>query len=206
MDAVLETYEATDFTLWPVADPPPGPLLTLSGRLSPREVGTVMAVLTSYNKGGHGRPDRDPEGGVEQLRRLVEAESVIAPGGLRIQDTVTDVTASPGCCFGLENWRDWLELMTGEEPWLGHDPAPRIEHAGSLVRLWPDSDDPAGLPMEIPLSDLPVTLGSVRNDLRDFLTLVERWAADHAPTLAPALVAKLDESLAIGAPLRQAEG
>ncbi|GAA3475725.1 hypothetical protein [Streptomyces yanii] len=48
MDAVLETYKATDFALWPIADSPSDHLLALSGQLSARELGTVMAVLTSY--------------------------------------------------------------------------------------------------------------------------------------------------------------
>ncbi|WP_432101201.1 hypothetical protein [Streptomyces sp. WAC 04229] len=47
MEAVLETYDATDFALWPVADSPADHLLALSGRLSVREIGTSMAVLTT---------------------------------------------------------------------------------------------------------------------------------------------------------------
>ncbi|MFG2629807.1 hypothetical protein [Streptomyces sp. NPDC048473] len=79
---------------------------------------------------------------------LVTADCVIAPGGLRIRDTATGVTASPGCCFGLKNWRDWLDLMNSEEPWLGHDPAPHVERVGAIVRLWPDGDHPEGLPID----------------------------------------------------------
>ncbi|MFD9220597.1 hypothetical protein ACFWDI_11445 [Streptomyces sp. NPDC060064] len=176
MDAVLETYTATDFTLWPIADPQADHLLALSGRLSPREVGTAMAILTSYNEGHRDRPALDSEDGIEQIRRLAAAETAIAPGGLRIRDTNTGVTALPGCCFGLENWRDWLDLMNGEEPWLGHDPAPRLEQVGSLVRLWPDAEHPTGVPIDIPRDELPELLGSVRDELGGFLTLVEQWA------------------------------
>lgn len=49
MEAVLETYDVGDFTLWPVAAPRPDRLLPLSGRMSPEEVGAAMAVLAAYH-------------------------------------------------------------------------------------------------------------------------------------------------------------
>ncbi|MEU5379732.1 hypothetical protein ACWDWS_31685 [Streptomyces sp. NPDC003328] len=201
MEPVLETYEATDFAPWPVVDPPADHLLPLSGQLSVRELGTAMAVLTSYDNSDHERRDLDSKDGRAQVRHLVTTERVIAPGGLLIRDTETGITASPGCCFGLENWRDWLVLMDGEEPWLGHDPTPRVEHVGAIVRLWPDADRLEGLPIELPRALLPELLGSVRNQLVGFLACVEEWAARYAPPLAAAVVAKLDEDLTIGAPL-----
>ncbi|TRO59809.1 MULTISPECIES: hypothetical protein [unclassified Streptomyces] len=201
VDAVLETYVAADFALWPVADSPPDRLLVLSGELSSRELGTAMAVLTSYNKGQRERRPRAPKDSLEQVGRLVATECVVAPGGLRIRDTVTGVTAVPGCCSGLENWRDWLDLMNGDEPWLGHDPTPRIEHAGAVARLWPDGDRPEGLPIELPLAQLPQILGSVQDRLVGFLGAVEAWATSQTPSIAAAVVAKLDEDFAVSAPL-----
>lgn len=201
MDAVLETYEARDFALWPVSEPVEDRLLSLSGGLSPRQVGTAMAVLTSYNKGRRTRGERNAGDGGEQVRRLLTAECVVAPGGLRVRDTVTGVTASPGCCFGLENWRDWLDLVEGGEPWLGHDPEPRVEHVGAVIRLWPDAARQEGLPVDIPRAELRELLGSVRDDLAGFLKSVERWASGGFAPLTAALVARLDESLAVSAPL-----
>ncbi|MEU6674280.1 hypothetical protein [Streptomyces sp. NPDC046925] len=201
MDAVVETHGTRDFALWPVAEPPAGSLLPLSGDLSPHELGTAMAVLTSYNKGRRERGAADPENCVEQVRRLVTTECVVAPGGLRLRDTATGVTALPGCCNGLENWRDWLELLDGGEPWLGHDPTPGMEHVGATVRLWPDGDDRQGLPISLPLAQLPLLLESVQEQLVAFLASVEAWATQYAPPLATAMVAKLGEDLAISAPL-----
>ena len=203
VDAVLETYVAADFALWPVAESPPDRLLALSGELSSRELGTAMAVLTSYNKGQRVRRARAPEDSLEQVGRLLATECVIAPGGLRIRGTATGVTAVPGCCSGLEDWRDWLDLMNGDEPWLGHDPWPRVEHAGAVARLWPDGDRPEGLPIDLPLAQLPQLLGSVRDQLVGFLGAVEEWATSHTPSIAAAVVAKLDEDLALSAPLIQ---
>ncbi|KOU24209.1 hypothetical protein ADK52_14625 [Streptomyces sp. WM6372] len=206
MDAVLETYGATGFTLWPIAEPSVDRLLPLSGQLSPRQVGTAMAILTDYDKedGEGGVPA--PENGAEQIRALVTAECVAAPGGLRIRDTATGVTALPGCCFGLENWRDWLVLADGERPWLGHDPTPRVEHVGETIRLWPDADRTEGLPIDIPRARLPDLLGSVQEELVAFLASVGRWAEQCAPPVAAALVGKLDEGLVISAPLPDSRG
>ncbi|MFI6274991.1 hypothetical protein [Streptomyces sp. NPDC050988] len=205
MDAVLETHLTADFALWPVAELPPDRLLVLSGELSPHEIGTAMAVLTTYNKGRRERRPRAPKDSLEQVGRLVATECVVAPGGLRIRDTATGVTAVPGCCCGLENWREWLDLTNGDEPWLGHDPWPRIEHAGAIARLWPDGDRPEGLPIELPLAQLPEQLGLVRERLAGFLRAVEAWATSYAPSIADAVVAKLDEDLAVSAPLHRVE-
>ncbi|MGW6488011.1 hypothetical protein [Streptomyces sp. NPDC055056] len=203
MDAVLETYEAADFALWPVADSPADRLMSLSGGLSMREIGSVMAVLTSYNQSDDAAPVRDPKSSMRQVSQLLTTDQVIAPGGIRIRETSTGETASPGCCFGLENWRDWQDLTNGEQPWLGHDPAPRTEHTGTTVRLWPDTKHPDGLPIELPLAQLPQLLCSVQVQLVGFLASVEEWATRYAPPLADALVRKLDEDLAIKTPFRE---
>ncbi|MFD6294071.1 hypothetical protein ACFWFU_04505 [Streptomyces sp. NPDC060235] len=202
MDAVLETYEAADFALWPVADSPADRLMSLSGGLSMREIGSVMAVLTSYNQSDDAAPVRDPKSSMRQVSQLLTTDQVIAPGGIRIRETSTGETAPPGCCFGLENWRDWQDLTNGEQPWLGHDPAPRTEHTGTTVRLWPDTKHPDGLPIELPLAQLPELLCSVQVQLVGFLASVEEWATRYAPPLADALVRKLDEDLAIKTPFR----
>ncbi|MER5971356.1 hypothetical protein ABT112_16730 [Streptomyces sp. NPDC002055] len=200
MDAVLETYDARGFALWPVAEPRPAPWLPLSGALSPSEVGTALAVLTTYNRGGR-RSDGTPRNVLEQVRRLTDAECVIAPGGLRVRHTGTGITAQPGCCFGLENWRDWLELVDRGEPWLGHDPTPVVEHSGETARLWSDGDRRDTPPIDIPRALLPGLLGSVHDGLVGFLASVGQWADRRVPSLADDLVAKLDEGLAITAPL-----
>ncbi|WP_099887803.1 hypothetical protein [Streptomyces sp. 2132.2] len=200
MDAVLETYKAADFTGWPIAEPPADRLVPLSGRLSSREVGTAMAILAEYN-GGSRRGARASEAGIDQVRRLVDGETVVAPGGLRIRDTVTGVTALPGCCFGLENWRDWGALAGGEWPWLGHDPTPRVEHVGAVIRLWPDTDRQDGPPIDIPRAQMPELLGSVQEELVAFLSAAGRWAGHWFPAVSASLVDKLDEGLAISAPL-----
>ncbi|MFI9051972.1 hypothetical protein [Streptomyces sp. NPDC053427] len=204
VDAVLETVDTADFSFWPVADLPPYRPLALSPRMSLLELGTALATLTDYNSraSGDDRPVTDAD---EQIRRLLEAEKVIAPGGLRFHHTDIGITVSPGCCCGLEDWREWFDVLTGETPWLGHDPSPRIEHADTVIRLWPDGGDavtaPSTRPLEIPVGDLAGILQSVRDGMHGFLSLTEQWAASHVPSLAMDLVTKLDKDLAISAPL-----
>ncbi|MEV5434397.1 hypothetical protein [Streptomyces sp. NPDC052701] len=97
VNAVLETPETVDFSFWPVADLPPYQFMALSGSMSPLEVGSALAMLADYNSraGDDDRPLRDAS---EAIRRLLETDKVIAPGGLRVHDTRTDVTIRPGCC------------------------------------------------------------------------------------------------------------
>ncbi|MGX8904481.1 hypothetical protein ACR820_04255 [Streptomyces netropsis] len=206
MDAVLETYDSADFTLWPVADPSAGAALPLSGRLSPLEVGTAIAVWAGYNGAALAEEDARAPDGPELIRRTIAADCTLLPGGLRVRDTASGVSVSSGCCCGLENWREWLDLLHGDELWLGHDPSPRVEHAGPVVRLWPDGRDapapPAGRPVEVAKDGLPALLRSVQDDLTGFLAVVERWGERYAPALGAELAAKLDEDLSISEPLR----
>ncbi|MFE7790541.1 hypothetical protein [Streptomyces sp. NPDC057460] len=209
VNAVLETPDTVDFSLWPVADLPPYQFMALSGSMSPLEVGSALAMLANYNSltGDDDHPLADAG---EAIRRLLETDKVIAPGGLRVHDTRTNVTVRPGCCCGLEDWREWLDAADGETLWLGHDPSPRLEHADEVVQLWPDGADaqetPSGQPIEIVVGDLPGILQTVQEGLQGFLSLTKHWATRHVPPLAEDLVARLGEDLAISAPLPGASG
>ncbi|MFD6531254.1 hypothetical protein [Streptomyces sp. NPDC060184] len=207
--AVLETSNTADFSLWPVADLPPYGFMALSGRMSSLEVGTALAVLADCNA----RADDDDlptADAAEAVRGLLETDMVIAPGGLRVHDTRTDATVDPGCCCGLEDWRAWLDVADGGTVWLGHDPSPRLEHADGVVRLWQDGADTGnalpGQLVEITVGEIPALLRTVREGLQGFLALTEQWAERHVPSLAAELVARLDGGLTIGAPLPGAPG
>ncbi|WP_329580849.1 hypothetical protein [Streptomyces sp. NBC_01361] len=208
-NAVLETPDTVGFSFWPVADLPPYQFMALSGSMSTLEVGSALAILADYNwrAGGDDRPLTDAS---EAIRHLLETDKVIAPGGLRVHDTRTNVTVRPGCCCGLEDWREWLDVAKGETLWLGHDPSPRLEHADEVVQLWPDSIDAqettSGQPIEIVVGDLPGILHTVQVGLQGFLSLTKQWATRHVPTFAEDLAARLDEDLAISAPLPGTSG
>jgi len=130
-----------------------------------------------------------------------------APGGLRVGDD--DVVIEPGCCVGLDEWRDWLGVIGGEVIDLGHDPDPLIEHRGSVARVWKDGGQlPSGaVPapdeshIDIPRYALPELLGAVQQDLAGFLTALYPWAQGIRADLAGPLAAAVDRRLQISAPL-----
>ncbi|GAA4904490.1 hypothetical protein GCM10023334_000410 [Nonomuraea thailandensis] len=201
VDVVLETYDAVDFTAWPIAGPSGDRLLALCGQLSPSEVGTAMAVIFSYNA--------LPVEAVAGLTRahleqhLADTGAVTAPGGLRFRDTATGVEVAPGCCFGLENWRDWWDVALGRETWLGHGPTPQVERQGRTIRLRQDDRGGSSVqPVEFTVSELQRLLVSAQQQLSGFLELVRPWAPGIAPGLTGSLVAVLDEQLRINEPLR----
>ncbi|MET9251677.1 hypothetical protein [Nonomuraea sp. NPDC003709] len=202
MDAVLETDGTADFTAWPVAEPATDKILVLSGRMSPAEVGTAMAVIFSYAD--------IPTAPISDLhhlldRHLADAEALIAPGGLRIRDTATNAEILPGCCCGLENWREWRNVLHKQGIWLGHDPDTELEYIAGAVRLRQESGS-RSLPsptheVEIQLDDLPALLATVHLRLQGFLSLVGRWASETTPRAADRLVTILDENFEINGPL-----
>ncbi|MFE0519021.1 hypothetical protein [Streptomyces sp. NPDC058954] len=203
VNAVLEAPDTAAFSFWPTADLNPYHFMAVSTSMSSREVGSALAMLVGYNS-RTGDKDRPLSGASDAIGRLLDTDKVIAPGGLRVHDTQTKVTVQPGCCCGLEDWREWLDVTDGESLWLGHDPSPRVEHTDRLVRLWPDGADAqeaTGQPIEIAVGDLPGILHSVQKELQGFLSLTRQWAMGHVPTLAEDLAAKLDEDLGISAPL-----
>lgn len=198
-EAVLETYSLTEVTAWPTAAPPSDHLLVLSGQMASAEVGTAIAVIFEY-AGIPTAPIADLHHLLDQ--HLSEAEVLLAPGGLRFRDTITGAEVVPGCCFGLESWHEWQEVLHGESIWLGHSPEPHIEHRDETIRLWQDHDKPIPPTLEIKLTDLPNLLLSAQRQLQGFLALVDRWANEISPAAATRLVAVLDENLQINTNLR----
>ncbi|RVU27782.1 hypothetical protein EOT10_05680 [Streptomyces antnestii] len=200
MEPVLEVFDATGFRAWPVADLPAGHLLPLSGDLSMPETGTAVATLAEYasRPTGDGVLAADP---AACLRGLTDAELLLPPGGLRVRDPGTGAEIRPGCCCGVEDWREWWVLVDGGEPWLGHDAA-RIEFAGADVRLWPVvgvAQAAPRLPVEIPLAELPAMLRATQELLVGFLDRVEQWALSYAPEPAARTRDKVDRDLGITA-------
>ncbi|MFG2630172.1 hypothetical protein [Streptomyces sp. NPDC048473] len=106
---VLETGALPGFEFWPVAEQPPHHLTPLNGTLSDEQVGTAIATMAGYNSSRVEDHLTDPADAF--LSSLLHEEGFVAPGGLRVQDTGTGTTLTPGCCCGLEDWR------TGADGW-----------------------------------------------------------------------------------------
>lgn len=204
VQAVIEVppLDAAPPPPWPVASVAPGSWLPLNADCTYEQIGLFVAALAA-------RIDVPPPNGREEVvAALLSEELLIAPGGLLVCDTNREKVVVPGCCAGLEDWRDWALALTGDSPWLGHDPGPEIEAIGDDLRVWQDSGPNrlrgrwAGIHVDVPRHALADQLMHVRQDLIGFLTTLTRWADRISLGRRGAiLAAKIDRDFAITAPL-----
>ncbi|MGW2372361.1 hypothetical protein [Kitasatospora sp. NPDC001683] len=186
-----------DFALWPTGSFEPYGFLVLDGRLTPRDVGSALWRIAGANEDA---PEDDSEdGGPEAfLHGLLTAEYLVAPGGFRVTDGATGAVFAPGCCNGLEEWREWLDVTDGSgEGWFGHDPYAAAQRVGGTVRLTADTEVAHSPVIEVPVAELRRLLAGAEQDLRDFVRLAGGWAARRFPEHAPAVTAALTRALAL---------
>jgi hypothetical protein len=173
---------------WPVADHQACSFVRLSGEMTGAEGGSVMAQLVTYNQ-------IEAEPTVEGLLLgAIAAESLLLPGG--VQASIGEREINPGCCCGLEEWREWRECLdTAQSPWMGHDPAPRIEWAGQAVQVWSDGGlgpTTDAFAIEFEQGRFAAELDRVERDLRGFLAVIADWARKAGFSDPLALCCKLD--------------
>lgn len=202
---VTELRRTGPFTAWPLAEADPPDTLAISGRLTFAEVSWVMATLADV----HADDDAPAEADADLVvTHLLCQDTLVMWGGLTLDDSSTGVTIAPGCCCGVEDWREWAGALGGESPWLGHDPSPWIELDGDRLRVWQDEGfgdqsasgaQPAFV--DLPVAAFPELLRSAHHDLRGFLARVGEWADVVAPALSADLVRGLDDALGVSAPL-----
>lgn len=202
MQPVLELSAADGFALWPVGEHEPYGYLVLSGKLTPAEVGTAVMRIAECNdfepEEKHGPCPTDPLGAF--LHGLLTMADLFAAGGFRVIDSATDtVFVEPGCCNGLETWRDWLEVLDGSGcSSFGHDPSSTAERLGDIVRLTLDAHGADSSPVtELSADRTRALVTGAQQDLQDFLSLAETWAEQHLPTHAAAVSAALARALGL---------
>jgi hypothetical protein len=205
LQPVLEMYAPDGFTLWQIAESEPYGFLPLSGTLDPAEVGTAVMRIADCNdidSEDDDRPPRpaDPLGSF--LHGLLTMDDPFASGGLRITDTATGTTLLPGCCNGLDERRDWLEVIDGDG-WasFGHGPSPLAERLGDVVRLTVDSEQDDSPVIEVPVTELRRLLADAERDLIGFHQLAAAWAARHLPDYAIPVTAALARALDLPGPV-----
>ena len=111
------------------------------------------------------------------------------PGGLQfVEDGVAKVV--PGCCSGLENWREWLDVPYGQKMiWAGHNPTPWVEYFDGGVRIWEDEKSDEIQHIEFSQEEMELLLKKTETDLKGFLRQLEKWARYVAPGFEQSIVA-----------------
>lgn len=199
MQPVLESHRPDGFDLWPVTEVERFGYLALSGGLTPAEVGMAVMRIAGCNDidpEDDGRPLRpaDPVGSF--LHGLLTCDALVAGGGLRVADSGTGVVLLPGCCSGLEEWRDWYAVLDGSGPaFFGHDPSPAVERLGDIVRLTVDAEQDDSAVVMVHVDELRHLLAKVERDLLDFHALASDWLHRHLPAHAAPVAAALGRVL-----------
>jgi hypothetical protein len=138
-DLVITMQALVDVPAFEAEAPPPWPVdsiapysLALNAGCTDEQVGLFVATLA-------GRIDARLRGGRDEVvDALLAEESLIVAGGLQVCDTDIEVAVMPGCCAGLEDWRDLAQVLIGGSSGLGHDPGPEVEVLGDQLRVWQD--------------------------------------------------------------------
>jgi len=202
---VLERW-SFDCPFWPVEQT--DFLLAVPRRPTPLQVGTLVWALIGRSVTADDLSITAVTPGEAIDRYLSCGDEGFAPGGLRV--SAGDVVIDPGCCVGLDEWRDWLRVVDGEVIDLGHDPDVFVEHRGSVIRVWKDDGRlPSGVAqrsgeqhIDVLRDALPKLLAAVQQDLAGFLTALHPWTHGIHVDLADPLTAAMDRRLQILAPLR----
>ncbi|WP_437033753.1 hypothetical protein [Streptomyces sp. enrichment culture] len=211
LQPVLEVRSPTGFALWPVSGAVrPYGFMPLGGALSDAEVGTAVMSVAECNDiepGADGRPQAPAEPLGPFLHGMLTLDDLFVPGGLRVTDTVTGLTLLPGCCSGLEERGDWLDVLDGDgRSSFGHDPSPLAERLDDgRIRLTVDAERDDSPVIELSTAALRHLLAGAERDLTDFLRLAAAWAARHVPEHAASVTAALARALVLPVPVVQGD-
>ena len=140
-----------------------------------QDIGLVFAQLVQYNR-------LELAGDIQEvLKRVLEANSLVLPGGIQAI-CEGNKSIDPSCCCGLETWREWIDFLeTGQSPWLGHDPSPWLDVQGDLIRIWSDGGLESvsdAFYIDVSKSHFKQALGLLERDLQAFLFGIDSWAQD----------------------------
>jgi hypothetical protein len=179
---------------WVVSDRSPFSFVHLGAGISAEDIGLVFAQLVDYNH-IEGQDTEALQTGI------IEAEGLLLPGGL--QTSYGNQEINPGCCCGLETWREWEQVLKGGSPWLGHDPAPWVELCGNAVRVWSDgglNERRDAFSIAFECQHFEAEFERAGKELRAFLTLSAAWAQSAGFSDVGAICRKLDRCFAISGP------
>ncbi len=188
IDIIAETYRSSeDVANLPIGDETPQ-VVVLWGGISEHEVMTFLISLARYNR----FPDCKEFPAIG--RSATQSETMVLGGGIRIFNNENAIL--PGCCCGVESWREQLLALEGYPVWLGHDPAPWSEVVGDEVQFWRDGGfgkQRSDCQIRMMRSEIPELQKKLTRDMEGFLYSLRRWSRSLMdPSIADSFVAKLD--------------
>lgn len=137
--------------------------------MSLEEIGLFMLSLTGYEK------EDSPKNKDGIIERLIGRQTSILAGGIKVTDKQSGRCILPGCCCGIEGWREWYS----GNPWMGHDPDPWIEHADNgLIKIWSDGaidNQRSSFSIDLNKGEFHENMKHVESNFVDFLSQIEAW-------------------------------
>lgn len=159
---------------WVPSDTSPA-WIELDAHSTDAEVARVVATLAISNRIAM-------SGSIETVAQALEnGKILILPGGLLIR--AGDLDILPGCCCGLESWREWFGVASGgRSPWLGHDPSPLVECKDDRAIILADSDLGDQSPrVSVSYPELDDARQSAQAALQAFTARLSDWLSGNAP-------------------------
>lgn len=189
IEAVVEMNPFEEKPPWAIASLPNFSFLRLFSGITDEEIGSVMLTACDYNQ------IKICPSATETLAAFVD-EDFVLPGGLQFLEN-GQVKVVPGCCSGLEDWREWLEVPNGKSVWAGHDPSPGVEFVNEKILVWQDekADDVAFI--ELQYDEMRELLEKVESDLNGFVVRLNEWCDLTAPNLKQKIVRHFVENMHI---------
>lgn len=181
IEAVVEMQPFEGEPPWAVASVADWSFLRLFPDSTDEEIGSLILTACSYNH--HLEVQRSA---IETLNAFV-AEDFVLPGGLQFADD-GQVKVVPGCCAGLEDWREWLDVPNGKTIWAGHDPSPGVEFVDGIIRVWQDEKADGVDFIDFDVDEMRGLLEKVESDLKGFVFRLGKWADFVAPSLQKKIV------------------
>jgi hypothetical protein len=149
----------------------------------PDAVALVVGTLATWGR-------EKTEWSVEALDRDFPCA---VPGGFAAVDQ--EKLIAPGCCCGLETWKDWLSVLSStHSPWMGHDPSPFVEVLADRVSVWADGGlggkSRGGSPIVFSWREFESAVRQAATDLSEFEEPLRKWLSSCTPRHADSVVAQ----------------
>lgn len=190
--AIVENLGFDEKSPWDISTVESG-YIEIRSSITDEEIGSVMlkACLSGSN-------DLVEESASETLKAFIANKGFVLSGGLLFTEN-DKIKVGPGCCCGLENWHEWLEVPSGKHQiWTGHDPESLIEINDGTIKIWQDRDKKdEEFSIEFTVDEMNEKLAKVERNLKDFLFRLGQWTKYIEPSLENQVVKHFAENMNI---------